>query len=142
MIIGILSLVLDTFILNITNYCVNNTIIFPMFSLVFLLSLIYYNYDIKVIAFFLILYSCINGILYLPLLICILSLLNKKEKSLNNYLLLMTFYLITYDLLFYLLLSVSDYKLLIDKIVVSLPINVLYSYFLFNVLNNKKKSIN
>ena len=141
MIIGFLSILLDYFILNTFNYNVLNTIIFPMFSLVFLLSLIYFNCNKKLILFFFLLYSFICGIIFLPLLICFINYIVNKKRSNNNYFLLISLSLIAYDSLLFILLPISDIRLLLDKIIITIPINLLYSLFLYYyyVLTNKKK---
>ena len=140
MIIGFLSFALDLIVLSKINYYVENVIIFPMFSLVFLLSIIYYNYDKRIIFFFFLLYSSITGIIFLPLLLCFIVLLHNKNNNLNSYLLLIIESLIIYDLSFYLFLSINDINLLIDKFIFTIPINVCYSLFLYYYVLNRKNS--
>ena len=140
MIIGFLSIILDFSFLYFFNYYVGNTIVFPMFSLIFLLSLLFFNYNKKIFLLFFLLNSFICGIIFLPLLICFLFFIIDKKINKNNYLLLICISIITYDIFFFLLLSISDIRLLIDKIIISIPINMVYSLFLYNyfVLINKK----
>lgn len=131
MILGLLSLFLDYLLLNVFNYEIGNVLIFPMFSLVFLISSIYFKLDIKKVIIIYLLYTLITGILFLPLLILLIPI--KR----NNYLLTISLSLVLYDLLFFLLLPLNNINLLIDKIIITIPINILYSLFIFHVLNNK-----
>lgn len=131
MILGLLSLFLDFLLLNVFNYEIGNVLIFPMFSLVFLISSIYFKLDIKKVIIIYLLYTLITGVLFLPLLILLIPI--KR----NNYLLTISLSLVLYDLLFFLLLPLNNINLLIDKIIITIPINILYSLFIFHVLNNK-----
>lgn len=131
MILGLLSLFLDYLLLNVFNYEIGNVLIFPMFSLVFLISSIYFKLDIKKVIIIYLLYTLITGVLFLPLLILLIPI--KR----NNYLLTISLSLVLYDLLFFLLLPLNNINLLIDKIIITIPINILYSLFIFHVLNNK-----
>lgn len=145
MIIGFLSISLDIILLNIFNYQIDNIIIFPMFTLVFIINLILFKQDLKKVLLMLFLYTFLNGLVFLPLFIILLSSLLKKDVSLNNNLLIVIVLLIIYDLLFYLFLGLTDIFLLINKIIVTIPVNILYSsiiYYYFSVLNFKKNSIN
>ena len=142
MIIGFLSISLDIILLNIFNYQIDNIIIFPMFTLVFIINLILFKQDLKKVLLMLFLYIFLNGLVFLPLFIILLSSLLKKDVSLNNNLLIVIVLLIIYDLLFYLFLGMSNISLLINKIIVTIPVNILYSsiiYYYFSVLNFKKK---
>ena len=145
MIIGFLSISLDIILLNIFNYQIDNIIIFPIFTLLFIINLILFKQDLKKVLLMLFLYTFLNGLVFLPLFITLLSSLLKKDVSLNNNLLIVIVLLIIYDLLFYLFLGLTDIFLLINKIIVTIPVNILYSsiiYYYFSVLNFKKNSIN
>ncbi len=142
MILGILSIILDLFLLNIFNYHVDNVIFFPMFSLVFLICLTTIKYNYKIIIIIYMLFSLINGIIFLPLLIIFINYSINSNNTINNYLLRMLLLLILYDFLFFSFLSLSNYFLLINKLIVSIPINILYSfivYYNFNVLKRRIK---
>ena len=125
MIIGILTFIFDI----------------QLFSLIFLLSLIYFNYDKRIVILSFFLYSCFIGLVFLPLLLCFFCYKVKKQKSLTNYLLLICELIILFDVIFYLFLPLSNIFLLIRKLVITLPINIIYAiliYSYFSVLNDKK----
>ena len=134
MILGILSLFLDYLLLNYFNYYIGNIIAYPMFTLVFLLSSIYFNR--KRFCFFF-LYSFINGIIFLPLLIMFLNYIIIFKKSFDLYILKITCSLILYDILLFAFLSLNNIYLLIYKILVTIPINILYSIIIYYVLKTK-----
>ena len=137
MILGLLSIILDYTFFNIFNYQVDNVFLFPMFTLVFLISSIIINVNIKKIITIYIFYSFLNGVIFLPLFIIYITFIVKQNNSLNNYLLCVISLLIIYDYIFFLCLSLSSYELLINKLIVSLPINIFYSliiYYNYNVL--------
>ena len=125
MIIGILTFIFDI----------------QLFSLIFLLSLIFFNYDKRIVILFFFLYSCFIGLVFLPLFLCFFCYKVKKQKSLTNYLLLICELIILFDVIFYLFLPLSNIFLLIRKLVITLPINIIYAiliYSYFSVLNDKK----
>ena len=133
MIIGIISILLDILFLNIYNYEIGNIIFFPMFSLVFLISSIYFKLDFKKILIIYILYSLITGLIFLPFLIIFVNYINSYKK--DNYILTIVLSLVLYDLLFFLFMHLSKIELLIDKFIITIPINIIYSMFIFYVLN-------
>ena len=134
MITGIISLIFDYFILKYVGYYIDSVIIFPMFTFIFLLSSLYFNKDIKVILLIFYLYLIITGIVFLPLLILFINNIVKRKNDIDNYLITISISLILYDLLFYLFLSLNNISLLINKIIVTIPINILYSLIIYYVL--------
>ena len=134
MITGIISLIFDYFILKYAGYYIDSVIIFPMFTFIFLLSSLYFNKDIKVILLIFYLYLIITGIVFLPLLILFINNIVKRKNDIDNYLITISISLILYDLLFYLFLSLNNISLLINKIIVTIPINILYSLIIYYVL--------
>ena len=134
MITGIISLIFDYFILKYIGYYIDSVIIFPMFTFIFLLSSLYFNKDIKVILLIFYLYLIITGIVFLPLLILFINNIVKRKNDIDNYLITISISLILYDLLFYLFLSLNNISLLINKIIVTIPINILYSLIIYYVL--------
>lgn len=132
MILGIMSLVIDLLILNI----IGNNIVFPMFSFIFLISSMYLNIDFKKIIVIYIIYSCIIGILYLPLLILFLNYLYKDLSYFKRIILS----LLLYDLMFFIILGISNINIFLDKIIITMPINLIYSFFIyyFFVLKSNK----
>ena len=136
MIIGIISFLIDYLILNNFDYYIGNIIIFPMFSLVYIISYLYLKNKYNV--FFFLLYIFINGIIFLPLFIIFL---NSFIKSKTSYFLTIIVSLIIHDFMFYLFLSINDITLLINKIIVTIPINLLYALIIYHinyVLKDKK----
>ena len=138
MILGLFSILLDFFILNVFNYQINDSIIFPMFSLVFIIS--YLNIKNNIII--LLIYSSLVGLLYLPLSIFLLNNYLYKNKIINNYYLRVTLLLFLFDFLLYFYLSVNDISLLIYKEFITIPINILYAFFIKRIyLSSKRKKI-
>lgn len=136
MIIGIISIYLDLFVLNISNYYIDNSIIFPMFTIVFFISAIHFKVSILKLLIIYLLYSSVLGIFYLPLLIIFIDItfLNKSYYS------SIIISLLLYDFYFYLFLQLNNVFFLVNKIIITIPINVLYSYIIYNlfiVLKNK-----
>ena len=98
MITGIISLILDYFFLNNVGYYIDNVIVFPMFTLVFLLSSIFFNKDIKIILLIFFFNIIINGTLFITLLILLINYYLKDKKNNEFYLITICMSLILYDL--------------------------------------------
>lgn len=152
MIISLISFILDIVILNITKYNHEVMLIFPMFTIVSLLSSIYFRKDKLINYFTLSLYFSLTGLFVYPIFFYLLELyiIRKDLKNFNikNYLLKIMTSLIVFDSLFFLLTKIPritsyNISLLFNKIVITLPINILYSVILFYInkvlkKNNKK----
>lgn len=151
MIISLISFILDVVILNFTNYNHQVMLIFPMFTIVSLLSSIYFRKDKLINYFTLFLYFSLTGLFVYPIFFYLLELyiIKKDLKNFNikNYLLKIMSSLIVFDSLFFLLTKIPritpyNISLLFNKIVITLPINILYSVTLFyinKVLKQQKK---
>ena len=135
MILGFVSIALDLIFLNFYNYEIGNILFFPMFSLVYLISSIYFKIDLKKVFIIYIFYSLITGIIFLPLFIIFINYIYKLKN--NNYLLTIFLSISLYDLIFFLFMHLSNINLLIDKYIITIPINIIYSLFIFYVLNKK-----
>ena len=133
--IGIISVILDYILLNISTF---RLLFFPMFSLAFLISSIVFKLDIKITLIILVIYSLLSGLIFynITILLLIYYLINKKTY---NYYLLILLSLILYDIFLYLLTTtniINNLNILIYKVFITLPINLLYSCILL-VLNKK-----
>ena len=135
MILGFFSLLFDLLFLNFFPYLINTALIFPMFSLVYIVSRLYFNKDIKYTIFLIFLVMSIYGYLFYIIfsLFFFYFIFKEKNKYLRNYYFSIMFFLVllnNINILFYLY-----------KLIVTIPINVFYSLFLYKVLNNKKYNI-
>lgn len=144
---GLFSVITDLLVLNILNsYTIGKTIIFPMFSLIFVISSIYFKKNIKTILLILIIYMSILGIFYyiLAFFLAIYYYIdNGREINLKDYIKKTIICLFMYDFLFFLILyninlDINLIKIFIFKEYISIPINLFYSYFLFSVLKRNK----
>lgn len=142
MIISIISFALDLLILNIINYNHGSTLIFPMFTIVSLLSSIYFRKDRLINYFTLSLYMCLTGLVIYPVAFYLIALYiirkDLKNFNFNDYLKKLTYTLVLFDLLFFLFskfryLNYYNTSLLINKIAISIPINIIYSIILFSI---------
>ncbi len=152
--IGILSFVFDLLFFNIFNYSQNNALIFPMFTITYVLSSLYFRIDIGYIIVSLLLYISLIGIIYYPFFFLLLSYyiirFNNKSFNIRDYLFKLLILLVSYD--FFLFLFTNSFvlsKYSIDcffyKLFISIPFNLLYAfilYYLNKVLKKKKISIN
>ena len=134
-VIGFISLILDYILLNISYF---RFFFFPMFSLVFLVNSIIYKRDFIVITTILVLYSVLSGIIFPSITILILTNYLINKKNINYYLVIIIF-LTLYDFLLYLSSTynvINNIYWFIQKVYITIPINLLYSYILI-VLNKK-----
>lgn len=150
MILGIISILLDVLLLNFIYFQLGKILIFPMFTITFLISSIYFRYDMKKLLIVLVIYSSIIGVIYLPLMFFLIVYYqihkDKKNFNLKNYLLKISYSLILYDFLYFVILyffKINSYtfSLLIYKIILSIPLSILYSlllYYINSVLKKKK----
>lgn len=138
MIIGIISLLLDYLILNYLNYYIDSVIIFPMFTFIYILGLLYFKKINILFYFLLLLYISITGIIFLPCFIIFINNIVYNKNTLASYIIYTLYSLLLYDFLFYLFLSKTDIRLLINKIIVTIPINLLYALIIYYVLKRIK----
>ena len=114
--IGILSLLLDIFYFNTS-----------MFTVTYLINLLYFKKSINYFLIIIFLYISISGVVFLNVFyFTFLYYIFNYRK--NNYFLSIVFSLFIYYFLF----------LNFHNILLSLPINILYSIFLYFVLKSKK----
>ncbi len=151
MIISLISFILDLMILNLTKYNHGVMLMFPMFTVVYLLSSIYFRKDYLINYFTLSLYFSLTGLLIYPLFFYLFEFyfIRKDLKNFNikDYLLKILSALILFDSLFFLLrelpvLNSYKFSLLFNKIIITIPINILYSIIIFyinKVLKKQKK---
>lgn len=151
MIISVISFALDLIVLNLTNYNHGMMLIFPMFTIVSLLSSIYFRKYCLINYFTLSLYFSLTGLFIYPLFFYLFEFYfirkDLNKFNLKDYLLKITQALIIFDSLFFLLRELpvlNSYKLslLFNKIVITIPINILYSIIVFyinKVLKKEKK---
>lgn len=110
--VGIISLLLDLIILNYTNFLfLNINMIFPMLTIVYLVSILYYFDNIKKFSFIsiLIVYGIINNNIFLTLLnFSIINYIVRKLKN-QNYFLVLALSILLYDTMNYLFLMICSY---------------------------------
>ena len=142
MILGFFSLLFDLLFLNFFPYLINTALIFPMFSLVYIVSRLYFNKDIKYTIFLIFLVMSIYGYLFYIIfsLFFFYFIFKEKNKYFRNYYFSIMFFLVFYDF-FLVLLNNINILFYLYKLIVTIPINVFYSLFLYKVLNNKKYNI-
>ena len=142
MILGFFSLLFDLLFLNFFPYLINTALIFPMFSLVYIVSRLYFNKDIKFTIFLIFLVMSIYGYLFYIIfsLFFFYFIFKEKNKYFRNYYFSIMFFLVFYDF-FLVLLNNINILFYLYKLIVTIPINVFYSLFLYKVLNNKKYNI-
>lgn len=149
MILGIISIILDLLLLNFINFNITSIVIYPMFTITYVISSIYFKKNIKNTLLIFLLYCSFLGVFYLPLAYFLIEYyyIHKDKKNFNkkDFLLKVCYGLILYDLLFYLvvyLFEINYYSLsiLVYKILFTLPLSSLYAllFFRLNVLKNKK----
>ena len=134
-VIGLISVLLDYFLLNTFNI---RFFIFPMFSLIYLINSMLLKKDYLIVGMILILYSMLSGIILLPTSILLfIYYLNQKKKI--NYYLIIIIYIILYDFILYSFTTtnfIDNFYVFIYKLFITLPINIFYSFILY-VLNKK-----
>lgn len=142
MILGFFSLLFDLLFLNFFPYLINTALIFPMFSFVYIVSRLYFNKDIKYTIFLIFLVMSIYGYLFYIIfsLFFFYFIFKEKNKYFRNYYFSIMFFLVFYDF-FLVLLNNINILFYLYKLIVTIPINVFYSLFLYKVLNNKKYNI-
>ncbi len=152
--IGVFSFIFDLLFLNIFNYTSRSTLIFPMFTITYIISFIYLRKNLLFLIIILLLYISLVGIIYYPFFFFILSYYYiKRDKIKHNildYIFKISFLLIVFDSLLFLIIYchiINSYSLsiLFHKIFISVPINVLYSLILYYInyvlIGNKYKYI-
>lgn len=151
MIISIISFTLDLIILNLVNYNHGTMLIFPMFTIVSLLSSIYFRKDRLINYFTLSLYICLTGLFIYPIFFYLIAfyLIRKDLRyfNLKDYLLKIIYILILFDLLLFLFsefryLNYYKISLLINKIAITVPINTIYMVILFYINKVLKRNKN
>ena len=143
MIIGFLSLFLDLLILNIFKYLLYSSLIFPMFTLTYIISRIYFKKKETITIFFTIALMSLYGIFSYILFFYLLSFLivyKIKNKTMKKYINTIIILLFIYDLVMCILIN-YNFLSFIYKTIITIPINILYSIIIYKVLNNKKYNI-
>ncbi len=143
MIIGFLSLFLDLLILNIFKYLLYSSLIFPMFTLTYIISRIYFKKKETITIFFTIALMSLYGIFSYILFFYLLSFLivyKIKKKTMKKYINTIIILLFIYDLVMCILIN-YNFLSFIYKTIITIPINILYSIIIYKVLNNKKYNI-
>ena len=153
-ILGLVSIVLDLIILNVSPYTINNiTSLFPMLTFVYIISMFYFSKKVDITYYVIIfLYLLIGNNIFLPLMgLILLHYLITKYKAyfkinIFSYLLLVTLSIAIFDIFtFFILVLFNSLKFniyyLSYKIINSIILNISYGillYFLFPVLISNK----
>lgn len=153
-ILGLVSIVLDLIILNVSPYTINNiTSLFPMLTFVYIISMFYFSKKVDITYYVIIfLYLLIGNNIFLPLMgIILLHHLITKYKAyfkinIFSYLLLVTLSIAIFDIFtFFILVLFNSLQFniyyLSYKIINSIILNISYGillYFLFPVLISNK----
>ena len=143
--IGILSFIFDLSFLNIFNYSQKSTLVFPMFTITYILTSLYFRKNISYIIISLFLYISLVGVIYYPFFFFFLSYYvirsNNKKFNLINYIFKVIVLLFLYDFLLFLIIDRYQINCLFYKIFISMPINILYALLLYylNIVLNKLK---
>ena len=141
MIIGIISLFLDLLLLNKLNYVRYSSLVFPMFTFVYIISRIYLKKDNRITIFFSVLLMSIYGYFFYIIFIYLIAYMisSKKGKRIKYKYFILTI-LFLYDFIIFILINDSIISL-INKIIITIPMNIVYSNIIYSVLNNKKYNI-
>ncbi|MBO5375386.1 MAG: hypothetical protein J6A52_00880 [Bacilli bacterium] len=153
-ILGLVSIVLDLIILNVSPYTINNiTSLFPMLTFVYIISMFYFSKKVDITYYVIIfLYLLIGNNIFLPLMgLILLHYLITKYKAyfkinIFSYLLLVTLSIAIFDIFtFFILVLFNSLQFniyyLSYKIINSIILNISYGillYFLFPVLTSNK----
>ena len=141
MILGFFSFLFDLLFLNFFPYLIGSSLFFPMFTLLYIVSRIYFNKDIKYTLIIVILIMSVYGyFFYIVFSLCFFYLVFNDNKYFKKYFFSMLFYLLFYDF-FLVLLNNINIMFYLYKLIITIPINIFYSFFLYRVLNNKKYNI-
>lgn len=153
-ILGLVSIVLDLIILNVSPYTINNiTSLFPMLTFVYIISMFYFSKKVDITYYVIIfLYLLIGNNIFLPLMgLILLHYLITKYKAyfkinIFSYLFLVTLSIAIFDIFtFFILVLFNSLQFniyyLSYKITNSIILNISYGillYFLFPVLISNK----
>lgn len=150
MIFGILSIILDILLLNFVNYTTDSIFIFPMFTITYVLTHLYFRKDIKLLLIIFLIYCSVIGVFYLPFAFLLIEYYyiskDKKNFNIRDFLMKILYGLLLYDSLFFIIIHLFDINnytlsLLIYKIIFTIPLNIFYGfilYFINSVLKKKK----
>ena len=143
MIIGFISLFIDLLILNIFKYLSYSYLIFPMFTLTYIISRMYFKKKNSVTMFFTIILMSLYGLFSYILFYYLLSycfIYQIKIKTTKKYIETIILLLFLYDLIMCFLIK-NSFLSFVYKTTITIPLNLLYAIILYQVLNNKKYNI-